>query len=78
MQVSRTLADVIADEESVFADLLRAQRELHALNRSGREMSIVNGQPSEVDTVLERLHGAQHRLDALTAEALQAALSGSD
>lgn len=71
----RPLADVIADQERVFADLVHAQRELHELNRAGEEMGIVDGDASTVDAVLERLHAAQHLLDALGAEALQAALS---
>lgn len=73
----RPLADVCADQERVFAELLQAQRELHTLNQAGEQMGIVDGESSSVDGVLARLHDAQHRLDALGAEALQAALSPS-
>ncbi len=71
----RPLADVIADQERVFAQLLHAQRELHELNRAGEKMGIVDGDTSAVDAVMARLHAAQHLLDALGAEALKAALS---
>ncbi len=73
--MQRPLADVIADQERVFAELLHAERELYDLNRAGEKMGIVDGDTSAVDGVMERLHTAQHQLDALGAEALQAALS---
>jgi hypothetical protein len=67
--------DVISDRQRVFEELLAAQRELAALNQAGREMGLVDGTTSDVDEVMARLHGAQHRLDALAAEAVQAALA---
>jgi hypothetical protein len=71
----RPLADVIADQERVFAELLQAQRELHNLNRAGEQMGIIDGDTSAVDAVLEQVHASHHLLDALGAEALQAALT---
>ena len=71
----RTLAAVITDQELVFAELLAAQRELETLSRAGRELGLVDGQESDADAVMSRLHTAQHQLDALTAEGLQAALN---
>lgn len=73
--MTRTLAEVTADQERVFRDLLAAQQELEALSRAGRELGLVDGDTSEVDEALARVHGAQHRLDALAAEAIQAAMT---
>ena len=75
MAVARTLAEVTVDQEQVFGDLLAAQRQLEALSRAGRELGLVDGEMSEVDEALARVHGAQHRLDALAAEAIQAAMA---
>lgn len=72
----RQLAAVITDQELAFAELLESQRRLETLNRSGGQMSIVDGEAtSEVDTEFQRVHNAQHQLEALAAEALQAALA---
>jgi hypothetical protein len=76
--MARSLADVITDEEQVFANLLAAQRKLEGFSRAGGQMGIVDGETSDMDTVLAAVHAAQHRLDALSAEALQAALSPKD
>jgi len=73
--VARTLAEVAVEQERVFRDLLEAQRQLEALSRAGRELGLVDGETSEVDEALARVHGAQHRLDALAAEAIQAAMA---
>ena len=73
--MARPLAEVIADQERVFAALLAAQRELETLSRAGREMGLVDGETSDVDLAMARVHRAQHELDALSAEALQAALA---
>ncbi len=73
--VNRPLEAVSGDQERVFGELLAAQRELAALSRAGRDFGIVDGETSEVDLALARVHEAQHRLDALSAEALQAALA---
>jgi hypothetical protein len=73
--VSRSLAEVAREQERVFQQLLAAQRELEALSRAGREMGLVDGETSEVDEAMARVHDAQHRLDALAAEAVQAAIA---
>ncbi|HLZ72073.1 MAG TPA: hypothetical protein VKV26_19380 [Dehalococcoidia bacterium] len=73
--MARTLADVALDQERVFRELLVAQRELEALSRAGRELGLVDGETSDVDEALARVHAAQHRLDALAAEAIQAAVA---
>ncbi|GEM_PF-1925906 len=73
--MTRRLADVAIDQERVFRELLDAQRELEALSRAGREMGLVDGETSEVDEAMARVHGAQHRLEALAAEAVQAAIA---
>ncbi len=73
--MSRALVEVIADQEQVFTELIQAQRELESLSRAGREFGIIDGQSSDADEVLAAVHDAQHRLDALSAEALQSALT---
>lgn len=73
--MARPLAEVIADQERVFAALLAAQRELEALSRAGRQLGLVDGETSDVDVALTSVHRAQHQLDALSAEALQAAIT---
>ena len=73
--MARTLAEVTVDQERVFRELMTAQRELEALSRAGRELGLVDGERSEVDEALARVHSAQHHLDALAAEAIQAAMS---
>lgn len=73
--MTRTLAEVTVDQERVFRDLLAAQQQLEALSRAGGELGLVDGETSEVDEVLARVHGAQHRLEALAAEAIQAAMA---
>ena len=72
--MARPLEDLIAEQERVFAELLLAQRELNALSRAGRDFGIVDGEISEIDLAMHRVHTAQHELDSLSAEALQAAL----
>ena len=71
----RDLETVIADQEGVFNELLEAERQLAALNDAGGEFGIVDGASSEIDFALAAVHEAQHRLDALLAEGLQAALA---
>lgn len=73
--MARPLAAVTDDQQRVFEELLQAQRELERLSRAGRPLGIVDGQSSDTDEVLAAVHDAQHRLDALAAEALQAALA---
>ncbi len=73
--MARTLDEVARDQERVFRELLAAQQELEQLSRAGRELGLVDGETSEVDEALARVHGAQHRLDALAAEAIQAAMA---
>lgn len=73
--MARTLAEVTVDQERVFRDLLAAQQQLEALSRAGGELGLVDGETSELDEALARVHGAQHRLDALAAEAIQAAMA---
>ena len=71
----RSLDEIVRDQESVFAELLAAQREVERLNRSGEEMGLVDGESSVLDDALGVLHDAQHRFDALAAEALHSALN---
>jgi hypothetical protein len=71
--VPRPLNAIIAEQERAFRDLLDAEREVEAMHRAGKELTPVDGQMSDIDRALERLHAAQHRLDALSAEAVDAA-----
>jgi hypothetical protein len=71
--VPRSLNEIIADQERAFQELLAAQRELNALHRAGRELTPLDGQTSEIDRSLERVYQAQHALDTLNAEAVEAA-----
>ncbi|MHB8578073.1 MAG: hypothetical protein ACYDCQ_22395 [Dehalococcoidia bacterium] len=71
----RPLESVIDDQRRVFSELLEAQRRLATLNDAGREFGIVDGDSSEIDIALALVHDAQHQLDTLLAEGLQAALA---
>jgi hypothetical protein len=71
--VHRALGEIIADQERAFGELVAAQREVDSLRRGGKQFTILDGQTSEIDRALERLYQAQHQLDALNAEAVEAA-----
>jgi hypothetical protein len=73
--VLRTLDEIVGDQEGVFAELIHAQREVERLNRAGQEMGLIDGERSALDDALDALQDAQHRFDALAAEALQSALN---
>jgi hypothetical protein len=72
----RRLSDVIDDQQRAFTELIVAQRRLGELTRQGRQVGIVVGTSSEADEAMAELHDALHRLESLSAEALQSALSG--
>jgi hypothetical protein len=76
--VARPLAAVIEDQQRVFAQLLEAQRELERLSRSGQQPGIIDGQQSDTDSALAAAHDAQHQLEMLMAEALNASLALPD
>jgi len=76
--VARPLAAVIEDQQRVFAQLLEAQRELERLSRSGHQPGIIDGQQSDTDSALAAAHDAQHQLEMLMAEALNASLALPD
>ena len=71
----RALGAIVRDQEAVFAELLSAQSDVERLNRAGQEMGLIDGETSTLDEALAVLHDAQHRFDALAAEALQSALN---
>lgn len=71
----RPLDEIVRDQEAVFAELLAAEREVERLALGGQQMGLIDGETSALDEALERLHVAQHRFDALAAEALHSALN---
>jgi len=73
--VIRPLDEIVRDQEAVFAELLAAEREVERLALAGQQMGLIAGETSALDDALERLHAAQHRFDALAAEALHSALN---
>lgn len=71
----RSLAEIVRDQEEIFAELIAAQADLERLNRAGQQLGLIDGETSAVDEALARVHAAQHRFEAIAAEALQSALT---